>query len=160
LEIAYSCFTDGGILWKRITRNGKQKTVIDTPKSMRYKIILDMHSDVMIGHENKNKTKERLISSYWWPGMDTEIDIHIKSCDKSQKTTKEKRGSIMFGSTLPQCSEPNQRIQMDLLGPLKTMPSGKKFILCVTDAFSKYAEQVEIPDKRAATVAFALFSRW
>jgi hypothetical protein len=49
---------------------------------------------------------------------------------------------------------------MDLFGPLKTMPLGKKFILCVTDAFSKYAELVAIPDKSAATIASALFSRW
>jgi hypothetical protein len=45
-------------------------------------------------------------------------------------------------------------------GPLKTMPSGKKFILCVTDAFSKYAELVAIPNKSAATLVSALFSRW
>jgi hypothetical protein len=48
---------------------------------------------------------------------------------------------------------------MDLLGRLKTMPSGQKFILCVTDAFSKDAELVAIPDKCAATVASPLFSR-
>jgi hypothetical protein len=47
-----------------------------------------------------------------------------------------------------------------LFGPLKTMPSGKKFILCITDAFLKYAELVAIPDKSASTVASALFSRW
>ena len=41
--------------------------------------------------------------------MDTEIDMHIKSCDKCQKTRKDKRGSTTFASPLPQCSEPNQR---------------------------------------------------
>jgi hypothetical protein len=48
---------------------------------------------------------------------------------------------------------------MDLFGPLKTMFSGKKFILCITDAFSKYVELVVIPDKSAPTVASAFFSR-
>jgi hypothetical protein len=61
---------------------------------------------------------------------------------------------------VPAPSEPNQRIHIDQFGSLKTMPSGKKFILCVTNAFSKYAEQVAIPDKSAAMVASALFSRW
>jgi hypothetical protein len=32
--------------------------------------------------------------------------------------------------------------------------------MCITDAFSKYAEPGEIPDKNAPTVASALFSRW
>jgi hypothetical protein len=47
---------------------------------MRSKIILDTHRDVMTGH--KIKTKERNKSSDWWPGLDTEIDIHIISCEK------------------------------------------------------------------------------
>jgi hypothetical protein len=76
------------------------------------------------------------------------------------ESQKRKESSTTFASPLPQCSEPNQRIHMDLFGPLKTMPSGKKFILCVTDAFSKYAELMAIPDKSAATLASALFSRW
>jgi hypothetical protein len=48
---------------------------------------------------------------------------------------------------------------MYLFGPLKDTSSGKKFILYVTDAFSKYAELVAIPDKSATTLASALFSR-
>jgi hypothetical protein len=49
---------------------------------------------------------------------------------------------------------------MDLFGPLKTMPSSKKFILCVTDALSKYVELVVIPEKSASTLGYTLFSRW
>jgi hypothetical protein len=55
---------------------------------------------------------------------------------------------------------PNQRVHMDLFGPLKTSGSGKKYIMCITDAFSKYVELVAIPDKSATTVASTLFSRW
>jgi hypothetical protein len=40
------------------------------------------------------------------------------------------------------------------------MPSGKKFILCITDDFSKYQELVTVPGKNAPTLASALFSRW
>jgi hypothetical protein len=42
---------------------------------------------------------------------------------------------------------------------LKTMPSGKKFILCIPDTPSKYVELFAIPDKSAPTVASVLFSR-
>jgi hypothetical protein len=57
---------------------------------MSSKSISDMRGDLMTGHKRKDKTKERIMSSYWWPGIDTEIDIHIKSCDKCQKNRKEK----------------------------------------------------------------------
>jgi hypothetical protein len=78
----------------------------------------------------------------------------------AKEPEKEKRGSNTFGSPLPQCSEPNQITHMELFGPLKTMPSGKNLILCLTDAFSKYVELVAILHKSVPMVALALFSRW
>jgi hypothetical protein len=49
---------------------------------------------------------------------------------------------------------------MELFGSLKTMLFCIKFLLCVTDAFFKYAELISIPDKSTPTVGLALFSRW
>jgi hypothetical protein len=74
--------------------------------------VKDTHRDAMTVHERKNKTNERKISLYWWPGLDSEIEIHINSCDICQRTRKFSRGSAMFESPLPQCSEPNQKIHM------------------------------------------------
>ncbi len=39
---------------------------------------------------------------------------------------------------LPQPIEPNQQVYTKLLEPLKTSLSGKKYLLCITDAFTKY----------------------
>jgi hypothetical protein len=63
-------------------------------------------------------------------------------------------------SPLPQCMEPNQRVHADLFGPLKCPNGDKKFILCVTDAFTKYVELVVIPNKEALTVASAILNHW
>jgi hypothetical protein len=111
----------------------------------------------MTGHESKTKTKEKIISPHWWRGMDTEIEIYIKSCYKCQRTQKEKRGSTIrksFTSVL--LTQPEN--SYGLIWTIITMPSGKKFIMCNTDAFSKDAELVAIPDKNASNVAPALFS--
>jgi hypothetical protein len=78
------------VLWRRIFRHGKQKPVVIVAKTLRQKIISDTHGDSMTGHESKNKIKETIISSQWWPGLDTEIEIQIKSCDKCQRTIKGK----------------------------------------------------------------------
>jgi hypothetical protein len=62
-------------------------------------------------------------------------------------------------SPLPQCTEPNQRIHANhanLYGPLKMMSGDKKFILSLTDAFTKYVKLVRIPNKEAFTVATAI----
>ena len=63
--------------------------------------------------------------------------------------------------SLPICEEPNLRAHMDLFGPLKTRSAtGNKYIMVITDAFSKYTELVAIPDKTADTVCKAFFEAW
>jgi transposase InsO family protein len=59
---------------------------------------------------------------------------------------------------IPEC--PNWRIHADLFGPMLTADSNKKFILCITDAFTKYAVITLIQNKNAETVADAIFKEW
>jgi hypothetical protein len=51
-------------------------------------------------------------------------------------------------------------VHADLFGPLKTSDSGKKFILCMTDALTKYVELVPLQNKEATTVAKVIFDKW
>jgi hypothetical protein len=62
--------------------------------------------------------------------------------------------------SLPQPTEPNQCVHADLFIPLKTSDSGKKFVLCMTDALTKCVELVPLPNKEAATVTEAIFDKW
>jgi hypothetical protein len=62
-------------------------------------------------------------------------------------------------SLLPQPTEPGQHIHADLFGTLRTSAKGKKFILCVTEAFMKYVKLVALPNKEASTIAEAIFDK-
>ena len=42
----------------------------------------------MYGHEGQFKTKERILQSYWWPGMDEHINQHLRTCERCQLTKK------------------------------------------------------------------------
>ena len=57
-------------------------------------------------------------------------------------------------------SGPNQRVHMDLFGPLRTSTGGNKLICVITDAFTKWAEIGAIENKEAQTVARFFFERW
>jgi hypothetical protein len=92
--------------------------------------------------------------------MDRDITDHLKGCHHCQVRRTDRRPPPQFLAPLPQCTEPNQQIHVDLFGPLKTTDSSKKYILAMTDAFTKYVELVAIPDKEALTVTSAIFSRW
>ena len=92
--------------------------------------------------------------------MDADIAAHLKSCHKCQLRRRDDRPPPALLSPLPLPTEPGQRVHADLFGPLKTSDKGKKFILCITDAFTKYVELAALPNKEAATVAEAIFNKW
>ena len=92
--------------------------------------------------------------------MDQDIQTHLKTCQKCQlrRTRDQTKPAIL--SPLPQCTQTNQRIHADLFGFLFVSGRGKKYILCITDVFTKYVELVAIDNKEAATVAEAIFEKW
>ena len=50
------------------------------------------------------------------------------------------------------------QVGVDLIGPLKETSKGNKYIVTLTDYFSKWGEAQAIPDKKARTVADFLYS--
>ena len=47
---------------------------------------------------------------------------------------------------------------MDLNGPMNVTPRGNKYIITLTDYFSKWAEAAPLPDKSALGVANFIYS--
>jgi hypothetical protein len=160
-HFANDCFIEDDIIWCHVIRAFEpSRVVIFLPTSLIPDVLSEAHGNQMVGHDGIYKTKERFLQCYYRPGMDADITTYLKSCHCCQIRHKDDRPPPTLLSTLPQPTEPNQRVHADLFGPLKTTDSGKKFILCITDAFTKYVELVPLPNKEANTVADAIFSKW
>ncbi len=56
-------------------------------------------------------------------------------------------------TAMPQCGQCNQPIHVNLFGPCKSSDMGDQYVVTITDAFTKYAEIVGIPKKKAEMVA-------
>ena len=158
---ANDCFIEDDIVWRRIKRQFEpSRVVIFLPATLKQQALVDAHGNELVGHDGIYKTKERLFQCYYWPGMDADIATHLKACHRCQLRRTDDRPPPTLLSNLPQPTEPNHRVHADLFGPLKTSDSGKKFILCMTDALTKYVELVPLPNKEADTVANAIFDKW
>jgi len=129
---------------------GTPRTVLFVPEVLKEALVKEAHGQLLIGHDGISKTKERLKESYFWTDMDSDIAEHIKACQRCQKR-KDNRPQPTLLSPLPQCTAPNQRVHVDLFGPLKTSGRGKKMVLCMTDAFTKYVKLTALEDKGAET---------
>ncbi len=158
-RMSQECFVLNGVVWRRLGANHQHRSVLLVPQHLIPDILHEAHGHFLAGHFGISKTKERLLQSYYWPNMESHIAEHLRSCNKCQ-TAKSGKTAPELLSPLPQCTEPNQRVHADLFGPLKTSNGNKKFILCITDAFTKYVELVILPNKEALTVATALLNRW
>ena len=91
--------------------------------------------------------------------MTRDIKEHIEQCQECHRTkpvTKPIRAPL---KPLERPPSPNHRIHIDLFGPLSTTGSGKKHIMVITDAFTKYVELVALKSKEAGEVALAKLSQ-
>ena len=160
-RLAFDCFLEDGLVWRRIKRNYEpSRVVLLLPQSLKNEVMQQAHGTLMAGHDGTLKTKERILSCYYWNGMDKDINDFIQQCHKCQLRKPSTGHSPALLTPLPQGTEPNQRVHADLFGPLRASDGNKKFILCITDSFTKYVELVALENKEAATVATALFDKW
>ena len=105
-----------------------QRIVI--PTELRHQTVQLAHE----GHQGIVKTKERLRSKVWWPGMDSEAEKLCKSCHACQVVAAPANAPPVKSTPLPDA--PWQHLAVDLLGPL---PSGEHIVVLV-DYYSRYFE--------------------
>ena len=110
-------FIDNGILYRRLRQTGEpDRVVLFAPPTMRDAILQEAHGTALFGHGGTLKTKERILQSYFWPGMDQDIQTHLKTCQKCQLRRTRDQTKPALLSPLPQCTQPNKRIHADLFG--------------------------------------------
>jgi hypothetical protein len=155
------CFMENDVVWKRMKRGREpSRAVLLVPRTLVPQIIKEAHGQLMTGHDGIFKTRERILQCYYWIGMDKDIQDHLAACQKCQLRKSHHAPTPLLLTPLPQTSEPNQRVHTDLFGPLRTSGTQKKYIMVITDAFTKYVELIALPNKEAETVATAFFNRW
>jgi transposase InsO family protein len=159
--IANRCFIKDGLL--RVKWNSKtleDRAPLLAPQVIRQEVLRAAHASRFAGHGGQFRTFNTIIRTYWWPGLQAEVNEWVRTCPICQESKNPKQTLKVPLRPLEVLDRPNVRIHCDLFGPARTSDRGNKFILVMTDAFTKYAELVAIPDKEAATVAKAIMERW
>lgn len=105
-------------------------TRIVIPQQLRDHVINLAHE----GHQGVVKTKSRLRSKVWWPGMDRDAESKCRSCHGCQLVGQPEHPEPLKSTKLP--DGPWQELAVDLLGPL---PSGDSLLVLV-DYYSRYME--------------------
>lgn len=116
------------------------------PEKFRDKVIDIGHE----GHQGIVKTKERLRTKVWWPGIDKDTERRVKSCHACQVVSQPSRPEPVTRKKFP--DGPWEDIAIDILGPL---PSGES-ILVTVDYYSRYFEATILKATQTKQIVMAL----
>ena len=134
---------------------------IYAPKDIRHTLLHLAHNDPLSGHFGVGRTEHALRQRWYWPTLHQDVVTHIGQCIRCLEVNVPKSYSRAPLGELPLATHFNQRIHLDLLGPLpSTHGNNYKYILLITDAFSHWTETVPLVSKEAANVAEAFHTHW
>lgn len=160
----YSFVMQKGVLYRHYRlSSGKIVQQVVVPRKLRSQVLQLAHESLMAGHQGIKRTIDRVLGSFYWPGVQEEVKRYVRSCDICQRAyPKGKVGKAPLG-VMPLIDTPFERVAIDIIGPLKPVSrNGNRYILTMVDFATRYPDAVALPAIDSATVTEGLvemFSR-
>ena len=138
-----------------------KKDVIYLPTSMVKQLLYACHEDPMTGgHFSFDRIYNKIKYLYWWPKMKSAISQHIKSCLSCQQfniSRQKKPGQL---HPIPSPEGPFLLIGIDYCGPLNRTPRENRYVLVITDYFTRHITAIALPNCTVETTAQASFNEY
>ena len=146
-------FNDG-LLFRRTYPQNSNTSYLQflVPKKMRTEILSSYHDSTLAGHLGRKKTQGKILQRFYWFELREDVTNWIRACDicaankLPSKHAKAPLGDMRVGA-------PMDRLCIDILGPLPETERGNRYIMVITDTFSKWVEAFPIADQQAVTCA-------
>jgi len=129
------------------------------PESLRERIITLEHHATVSAHPGMNRMYYALRRRYYWPSMVTNIYHTATKCTTCAQTRLSLRRHT-FPLMLFPATEPLTDRSVDIFGPTPATKAGNRFILVITDRFSKQTKCVALRRITAISVALAIIDAW
>ena len=142
------------VLYKRWDKDIKGKCTwqLVVPEPRRQEILEMVHDHITAGHLGEHKTLANLRLRFYWYGHRRDVERWCGSCEVCAthkgpgKKKRAKLGHVTSGM-------PMEKIALDIMGPLPRSNRGNKYLLVLSDYFTKWVEAYPMPNQEALTVA-------
>lgn len=145
------------------TETSKTFTQLVVPKKFREIVTKLAHESIMSGHLATSRTASRILSEFYWPGIQSDVKRFCRSCDICQRTIQKGKVSKYPLQKMPLIDVPFKRVAVDIVGPIHPVTDkGNRYILTLVDFATRYPEAIPMPSIETERVAEALidiFSR-
>ena len=154
--------TDGLLYrkWNVKGSNATQKQFV-VPQGLRETVLEQLHdSKLSGGHLVFQKTLDRARQRFWWPDMRKDIEPKCENCTLCQARSTAGKKRIATLQTI-NVGIRFSKVAAGILGPVtRAKTSGAKYILVLTDYFTKYVVSVPLERTTAEDVARAIVENW
>ena len=136
--------------------NHHDNCLVVCPSELRSETLDLSHSQWCSAHFGIFKTHKRVLASFWWSGLCSDIVDFITQCEVciSVKCLNRNHGRMGIRS-FP--SSPMELVLIDFFVDLPITHFGNRHILSINDQFSKFTQLYTVPNRTAATSAKGLF---
>ena len=124
-------------------------TQLCLPASFRSMVLSLAHRP---GHLGRNRTTQRILDDYFWPGVNVDVKKLCMACYDDQRAARQYQPPAPL-RPLPVIEIPFTRIAMDMIGPFPTTAKGKRFALVVMDSATRWSEAFPLRVTDSVTVA-------
>ncbi|KRX42021.1 Gypsy retrotransposon integrase-like protein 1, partial [Trichinella sp. T6] len=152
---------EDGLIWRHrrglTAEEGAKQALV--PRALRNEVLQSMHDSRYAGHLGERRTLARVRSRFYWPGMSGDVHTWCRTCTQCARRkgpTKNNRAPMQAMAA----GYPLQRVGMDILGPLEKTPSGNRYVLVLTDYFTKWTAAFPLANMEASTVAKVLVEKY
>lgn len=125
------------------------------PPNLRNTILQEVHNQ--LGHFGVKKTFDRVKTRFYWPGYEHDVECWVKQCELCQRRNPPHPNPQAPLGTI-QASQPFEKLSWDIMGPLPISAQGNKYILVITDLFTKWVEAFPLKDTTNLTLATILLN--
>jgi len=135
-------------------KDGVNQLVV--PAELRRRLFDTTHAGPLAAHLGSERTLKQLQQLYYWPGMRRDVNAWYRCCDQcalSKGPLSHPQGKMEKVIT----GAPLDMVAVDILSGFPTAADGSKYLLVITDYFSKWSEAYPLPDAEAPTCMRAMY---
>ena len=142
-----------GVLYRRwYTKHLKQLHFqLVAPTEIREEILKSLHNNITAGHLGTKRTLKNIRHRFFWPRCKDDVNRWCLQCT----TCAQIKPGPGYRAKLTQFPVRHKldRIALDILGELPETENGNKYVLVVSDYYTKWTHAMAMPDQTAQTVA-------
>ncbi|UYV68139.1 hypothetical protein LAZ67_5003162, partial [Cordylochernes scorpioides] len=150
---------ENGCLYKKNPNPEGRAWLLVVPKKRRKEIMSEFHNHMLNGHLGVARTTYRLKNKYHWPSMLKDVSEFVKTCHLCQSRKGSNQSPSGLLQPIPPANYPFERIGIDFVGPLPSTKRRRKWIIVLTDYYTRYAETKAVSEATVKEVSTFLIEQ-